>query len=48
MPAQLMTYADNSLFNVRHISPMMIEDSIYNSISQMVQIALSENQESSH
>jgi hypothetical protein len=33
MPAQLVTYADNCLFDIRHIALTSIEDSIYDSIS---------------
>jgi hypothetical protein len=40
----LVTYADNHPFDVRHIAPTSIEDSIYDGISQMVRIALAENQ----
>jgi hypothetical protein len=43
-PAQSVTHADNCPFDVRHIAPMLIEDSIYDGISQMVRIALVENQ----
>jgi hypothetical protein len=42
--AQLVTHTDNCPFDMRCIVPMLIEDSIYDSISQMVQIALTENQ----
>jgi hypothetical protein len=44
MPAQSVTHTNNHPFDVRHIAPTSIEDSIYNSISQMVWIALVENQ----
>jgi hypothetical protein len=40
----LVTHADNCPFDVRHITPTSIEDSVYDGISQMVRIALVENQ----
>jgi hypothetical protein len=43
-PARSVTYADNCLFDIRYIAPTSIEDSVYDGISQMVQIALVENQ----
>jgi hypothetical protein len=42
-PAQSVTHTNNCLFNVRHIALTSIKDSIYDSISQIVQIALTEN-----
>jgi hypothetical protein len=42
-PAQSVTHTNNHLFDVRHIALTSIEDSIYDGISQMVQIALMEN-----
>jgi hypothetical protein len=44
MPARSVTHADNHPFNIRHIAPTSIEDSVYDRISQMVRIALAENQ----
>jgi hypothetical protein len=35
-PAQLVTYADNCLANVRHIAPMLDEDNVYDGIAQTV------------
>jgi hypothetical protein len=42
-PAQSVTHANNCPFDVRHIVPMSIKDSIHDSISQIVRIALMEN-----
>jgi hypothetical protein len=44
IPAQLVTYANNHSTDVRHIAPTLNENNIYDNISQMVWLALSENQ----
>jgi hypothetical protein len=43
-PARSMTYANNHPLDTRHIAPTLTKDSIYDGISQMVQITLLENQ----
>jgi hypothetical protein len=43
-PARSVTYADNRSLNVRHIALMSDKDNVYDSIAQIVQLALSENE----
>ena len=45
MPARSVTYANNRVINVRHITPTSNEDNIYNGIAQLVRITLSENED---